>query len=84
VLEAAVIAVPHPKWDERPLACVVLKEGEQATAEDLLALLQSDFAKFWIPDGVEFIDEIPHTATGKFLKTALRERYRDYAARSSQ
>ncbi|MDQ2829604.1 MAG: long-chain fatty acid--CoA ligase [Chloroflexota bacterium] len=84
VLEAAVIAVPHPKWDERPLACVVLKEGEQATAEDLLALLQADFAKFWIPDGVEFIDEIPHTATGKFLKTALRERYRDYAMRGSQ
>jgi len=81
VLEAAVIAVPHPKWDERPLACVVLKEGEQATAEELLASLQSQFAKFWIPDGVEFIDEIPHTATGKFLKTALRDRYQDYVTR---
>jgi len=81
VMEAAVIAVPHPKWDERPLACVVLKEGRQATAEELLASLHAQFARFWIPDAVEFLDEIPHTATGKFLKTALRDRYRDYATR---
>jgi fatty-acyl-CoA synthase len=81
VLEAAVIAVPHPKWDERPLACVVLKEGEGATADELLASLRSDFAKFWIPDGVEFVEEIPRTSTGKFLKSSLRERYHDYATR---
>jgi len=81
VLEAAVIAVPHPKWDERPLACVVLKEGEGATADELLASLRSDFAKFWIPDGVEFVEEIPRTSTGKFLKSSLRERYHDYVTR---
>jgi fatty-acyl-CoA synthase len=77
VAEAAVIAVPHPKWQERPLAVVVLKEGEQATEEELLAFLAPKFAKWWLPDAIRFVDEIPKTSAGKFLKSALREQFRD-------
>src|SRR5256714_4365660 len=76
VAEAAVIAVPHPKWGERPLAVVVLKEGHAATAQELLSYLARDFARWWIPDGVEFVTEIPRTSVGKFRKSALRERFR--------
>ena len=78
VAEAAVIAIPHEKWDERPLAVVVLKDGQEATAEDLLSHLEGDFAKWQLPDAVEFVDEIPRTATGKFLKMELREQFKDY------
>jgi fatty-acyl-CoA synthase len=78
VAEAAVIAVPHPRWDERPLACVVLKPGGTATAEELREYLAPDFAKWWLPDAIEFVDHIPRTATGKFLKSALRERFKNY------
>ena len=78
VFEAAVVAVPHPKWQERPLACVVLKEGQQATKEELIASLESDFAKWWIPDDVVFLNEIPKTSVGKFLKAKLREQLKDY------
>jgi fatty-acyl-CoA synthase len=78
VAEAAVIAIPHEKWDERPLAVVVLKDGEEATAEDLLSYLEGDFAKWQLPDAVEFVDEIPRTATGKFLKMELREQFKGY------
>jgi fatty-acyl-CoA synthase len=78
VAEAAVIAIPHPKWDERPLAVVVLKEGESATPEELRSHLEKDFAKWQLPDAFEFVDEIPRTATGKFLKMALREQFADY------
>jgi len=78
VREAAVIAVPHPKWQERPLAAVVLKDGAAATAEQLGAHLASRFAKWWLPDAYVFIDQIPRTSTGKFQKTVLRERYRDW------
>jgi fatty-acyl-CoA synthase len=77
VAEAAVIAVPHAKWDERPLAVVVLKPGQTASAEELVALLAPRFARWWLPDAVEFVDAIPRTSTGKFLKMALRERFRD-------
>lgn len=77
VAEAAVIAVPHPRWQERPLAVVVLKEGEQATEQELLDYLAPQFAKWWLPDAVRFVDEIPKTSAGKFLKSALRERFRD-------
>ena len=77
VAEAAVIAVPHPKWDERPLAVVVLRKGQQATADELLEFLAPQFAKWWLPDAVEFALEIPRTSVGKFKKSALRERYRD-------
>jgi fatty-acyl-CoA synthase len=78
VAEAAVIAIPHERWDERPLAVVVLKDGEEATAEDLLSHLEGDFAKWQLPDAVEFVDEIPRTATGKFLKMELREQFKGY------
>jgi fatty-acyl-CoA synthase len=75
VSEAAVIAVPHPRWSERPLAVVVLRAGERATAEELRAHLAPRFAKWWLPDDFTFVDEIPKTSAGKFLKTALRERF---------
>jgi len=75
VAEAAVIAIPHPKWDERPLAVIVLKPGAQATPQDIENFLAGKFAKWWLPDEYVFADAIPRTSTGKFLKTALRERY---------
>jgi fatty-acyl-CoA synthase len=75
VKEAAVIALPHPKWGERPLACVVLREGASASAEDLNGHLAAGFPRWWLPDAYEFIDEVPKTSTGKFQKSALRERY---------
>jgi 3-(methylthio)propionyl---CoA ligase len=78
VAEAAVIGVSHPKWGERPLLVVVLKHGQTASKQDLLAFLQDRIAKWWLPDDVVFVDDIPHTATGKIQKTALRERFRDY------
>jgi len=75
VAEAAVVAIPDPKWQERPLAAVVLKEGEEATQEELIKHLESDFARWWLPDRVEFVDEIPKTSVGKFKKSELRERF---------
>jgi len=81
VAEAAVIAVPHPKWDERPLAVVVLKPGQSATAEELREYLAPKFARYWLPDGFEFVPEIPRTSTGKMLKAKLREQFRNYKSR---
>ncbi len=78
VAEAAVISVAHPKWAERPLAVVVLREGKTATPQELIDYLAPNFAKWWLPEAVEFVAEIPRTAAGKFLKTALRERFKDY------
>lgn len=78
VFEAAVIAMPHPKWQERPLACVVLKEGTTATKEELIDSLENDFAKWWLPDDVVYLSEIPKTSVGKFLKAKLREDLKDY------
>src|SRR6185312_21926 len=78
VAEAAVIGINHPKWDERPLLVIVLKEGEQATKEEILGFMQGKIAKWWMPDDVAFVEEIPHTATGKIKKTALRERFKSY------
>jgi fatty-acyl-CoA synthase len=75
VAEAAVIAVPDVKWDERPLAAVVLREGGAVTADELRAFLAPDFAKWWLPDRFEFVPEIPKTSVGKFRKTELRERF---------
>ena len=75
IAEAAVIAVPDAKWDERPLAAVVLREGATATADELRAFLAPDFAKWWLPDRFEFIAEIPKTSVGKFRKTELREMF---------
>ena len=78
VKEAAVVGIPHPKWDERPLACVVLKEGETATAEEILEHLKPLVAKWWMPDAVEFIDEVPKTSVGKFSKKDLRAKFAEY------
>ena len=75
VAEAAVIGVRHPKWDERPLLIVVKREGETATAADLLGYLEGKTAKWQRPDDVVFVDQLPHTATGKVQKTTLRERF---------
>jgi fatty-acyl-CoA synthase len=80
VAEAAVIAVPDERWGERPLGVVVLKEDAEATEEELLSHLASNHPKWSLPDAIEFVDEIPHTATGKALKMALRERYSDYTS----
>ncbi|MFF5995336.1 long-chain fatty acid--CoA ligase [Lysinibacillus sp. KU-BSD001] len=79
VFEAAVIAVPHEKWQERPLACVVLHEGATATKEELLQSLEGQFANWWIPDDVLFLKEIPKTSVGKFLKAKLREELSEYS-----
>ncbi|MGH7635106.1 MAG: AMP-binding enzyme, partial [Gemmatimonadaceae bacterium] len=79
VAEAAVIAVADAKWGERPLAVVVLKPGQAATQDELRAHLAPKFAKFWLPDAFEFVDEIPRTSTGKMLKAKLRERFKDRA-----
>ncbi|WP_321342474.1 long-chain-fatty-acid--CoA ligase [Breoghania sp.] len=78
VAEAAAIGVTHPKWDERPLLVIVPREGTNPTREDLLAFMQGKIAKWWMPDDVVIVDEIPHTATGKIKKTALRENFADY------
>jgi len=78
VAEAAVIGIVHPKWDERPLLIVVKKPGKDVTKEELLAFLTGKIAKWWMPDDIAFVDELPHTATGKLLKTKLREDFKDY------
>jgi len=78
VKEAAVIGVAHPKWSERPIACVVLKPGATATADELRAHLAPSFAKFWLPDAFDFVESIPRTSAGKFKKTELRDKYRDW------
>ncbi len=78
VAEAAVIAIPHPRWVERPLACVVVRPGEALTAEEVIAHLEPRVARWWLPDAVEFIDEVPRTSVGKFSKRTLRERFGGY------
>ena len=77
VLEAAVFAGRHPKWDERPIAAVVLRPGQSATPDELRAHLAPRFAHFWLPDAVVVVEQIPRTSTGKFLKSRLRELYGD-------
>ncbi|MEZ5205352.1 MAG: AMP-binding protein, partial [Acidimicrobiales bacterium] len=78
VAEAAVIGVSHPKWQERPLACVVVKPGEELTKEELLGFLDGRVAKWWLPDDVVFIDEVPKTSVGKFSKKDLRSQFEGY------
>jgi fatty-acyl-CoA synthase len=78
VKEAAVVGVPHPKWQERPLAAVVLKDGAQATAEELRAFLAKSFAKWQLPDAFVFLDALPRTSVGKFKKIALREQFANW------
>jgi fatty-acyl-CoA synthase len=83
VSQACVIAIPHKKWDERPLAAIVLREGESATKDDLHTHLEVDFARFWLPDAYEFVEAIPMTATGKFQKLKLREQFEGYTSPTS-
>ena len=78
VLEAAVIGVAHPKWSERPLLVIVRKPGKEPAKADILNFMEGKVAKWWMPDDVAFVDEIPHTAAGKIKKTALREQFRGY------
>ncbi|MGC6471922.1 MAG: long-chain-fatty-acid--CoA ligase [Parvibaculales bacterium] len=78
VAEAAVIGLPHPKWDERPLLIVCARDGAKLTKEAVLEHLDGKIAKWWMPDDVAFVDEIPHTATGKIQKTTLREQFKDH------
>jgi fatty-acyl-CoA synthase len=78
VAEAAVIAVPHERWVERPLACVVIRPGEDLTKEELLSFLEPRVAKWWLPDDVVFIEEVPKTSVGKFSKKDLRARFAGY------
>jgi fatty-acyl-CoA synthase len=79
VREAAVVGLPHPRWSERPVACVVLRPGSVATPSELREYLEPRFAKFWLPDAFLFLDQIPRTAAGKFLKSALREQHKDFS-----
>jgi fatty-acyl-CoA synthase len=78
VAEAAVIGVAHPKWQERPMACVVVKPGEELSKEELLAFLEPRVAKWWLPDDVVFVDEVPKTSVGKFSKKDLRDKFAGY------
>jgi fatty-acyl-CoA synthase len=77
VAEAAVIGIPHPKWQERPLLVIVRRAGAEVTGAELQAFLAQKVAKWWLPDHVTFVDALPHTATGKLLKTKLREQFKD-------
>ena len=78
VRQAAVVGVPHPKWDERPLALVICKDGQKVCEDDLRIYLSQKFSKWQLPDGFVFVESLPHTSTGKLLKSALREQYKDW------
>ena len=80
VAEAAVFAAPHPKWDERPVAAIVLRKDKTLTEAEVIAHLSGKFAKYWMPDAVVFIEQIPRTSTGKFLKQRLRADFKDILA----
>ena len=78
VAEAAAIGIPHPKWDERPLLLVVRANGCEVGEAEIREHLSRRIAKWWLPDAILFVDELPHTATGKLSKKDLRDQYRDY------
>jgi fatty-acyl-CoA synthase len=78
VLEAAAIGIPHPKWDERPLLLVVRDDDSHVSEGQIRDHLSNEVAKWWLPDAIEFVRELPHTASGKLSKKDLRDRYRDY------
>jgi fatty-acyl-CoA synthase len=78
VAEAAAIGVHHPRWEERPILLVVRKPASEVTPEAIRAHLEKHVAKWWLPDEIHFVDALPHTATGKLLKTAIREQYKDF------
>jgi len=84
VAMAAVIGVKHPKWDERPLLFIVRKPGQELDKAQILDFLAQRVAKWWLPDAVEFVDDIPHTATGKISKKDLRDRFSDYKLPDAQ
>jgi fatty-acyl-CoA synthase len=83
VAEAAAVGVRHPKWDERPLLLVVKRPGAEVTQQQVIDHLAGHVARWWLPDEVVFVESLPHTATGKLLKTALREEYRNYQLSSA-
>ena len=83
IKEAAVVAVPHPKWQERPLACIVLQDGAQISEEELRAFLREKFASWQLPDDFVFLPELPHTSTGKLLKSQLRQRFNAFKREST-
>jgi acyl-CoA synthetase (AMP-forming)/AMP-acid ligase II len=83
VAEAAVIGVYHPKWDERPILLVVRKPDNNVTAEAIASYLESHVAKWWMPDEILFVDSLPHTGTGKILKSELRKQYRDFRLKTT-
>lgn len=78
VAEAAVIGLPHPRWSERPLLVILREPGAEVSGEDVLAFLEDKIAKWWMPDDVVFVAEIPHSATGKIQKMELRKRFQDF------
>jgi len=78
VQEAAVIGIRHPKWDERPIVVAVKKTGQDVSKEELLKFYEGKIAKWWMPDDVVFVTELPHTATGKLSKLTLRQKFQDY------
>jgi len=84
VAEAAVIGIAHPKWDERPLLVIVRGAGAEVSKDDVLSFMDGKIAKWWMPDDVAFVDEIPHTATGKIQKITLREQFKDYQLPTAQ
>ena len=77
VAEACVIGVLHAKWDERPLLLIVKVAGKDPAKEDIISFLEDKVAKWWLPDDIVFVEELPHTATGKLLKTGLREDFKN-------
>ncbi|HEY8249427.1 MAG TPA: AMP-binding protein, partial [Burkholderiales bacterium] len=78
IAEAAVIGVRHPKWDERPIVVAVKKAGKEISRDELLRFYEGKIAKWWMPDDVVFVNELPHTATGKLSKLTLRQQFKDY------
>jgi fatty-acyl-CoA synthase len=78
IAEAAVIGIRHPKWDERPIVVAVKKPGQEVSREDVLKFYEGKIAKWWMPDDVVFVPELPHTATGKLSKLTLRQQMKDY------
>ncbi|HEX8534605.1 MAG TPA: long-chain fatty acid--CoA ligase, partial [Allosphingosinicella sp.] len=83
VAEAAAVGVYHPKWDERPLLLVVRRQGADVSEQAIMEHLSRHVAKWWLPDEILFVESLPHTATGKLLKTALREQYKDHKLASA-
>ena len=84
VAEAAAIGIAHPRWDERPLLVVVRAPGSVVCSDAILAHLEPRIARWWLPDAIEFVDDLPHTATGKLSKKTLREQFRDYRFASAE